>query len=69
MECREAVQLDGQHAAVGLAKSAEALADANRQRDETLADWAPRRPAATPTGRSWWASSRSRCSACVWSSC
>jgi uncharacterized protein len=38
MERREAVELDGQHAAVELAKAEEALADANRRRDETLAD-------------------------------
>ena len=38
MERREAVELDGQHAAVELAKAEEALADAHRRRDETLAD-------------------------------
>lgn len=38
MERREAVELDGQHAAVELAKAEEALADANRRRDEVLAD-------------------------------
>jgi predicted nucleic acid-binding Zn-ribbon protein len=38
MERREAVELDGQHAAVELAKAEEALADAQRRRDEVLAD-------------------------------
>jgi predicted nucleic acid-binding Zn-ribbon protein len=38
MERREAVELDGQHAGVELAKAEEALADANRRRDEVLAD-------------------------------
>lgn len=38
MERREAVELDGQHAGVELAKAEEALADANRRRDEALAD-------------------------------
>lgn len=38
MERREAVELDGQHAAVELAKAEEAMADAHRRRDETLAD-------------------------------
>ncbi|MPZ85640.1 MAG: hypothetical protein GEV28_36785 [Actinophytocola sp.] len=38
MERREAVGLDGQHAGVELAKAEEALADANRRRDDVLAD-------------------------------
>jgi uncharacterized protein len=38
MERREAVELDGRHAAVELAKAEEALADANRRRDTALAD-------------------------------
>lgn len=38
MERREAVELDGQHAGVELAKAEEALADATRRRDEALAD-------------------------------
>jgi predicted nucleic acid-binding Zn-ribbon protein len=38
MERREAVELDGQHAGVELAKAEEALADAIRRRDEVLAD-------------------------------
>jgi predicted nucleic acid-binding Zn-ribbon protein len=38
MERREAVELDGQHAGVELAKAEEALADAQRRRDEALAD-------------------------------
>ncbi|HEV8560760.1 MAG TPA: C4-type zinc ribbon domain-containing protein [Actinophytocola sp.] len=38
MERREAVELDGQHAGVELAKAEEALADAARRRDEALAD-------------------------------
>jgi predicted nucleic acid-binding Zn-ribbon protein len=38
MERREAVELDGQHATVELAKAEAALADAGRRRDEALAD-------------------------------
>jgi uncharacterized protein len=38
MERREAVELDGQHAGVELAKAEEELADAARRRDEVLAD-------------------------------
>jgi predicted nucleic acid-binding Zn-ribbon protein len=38
MERREAVELDGQHAGVGLAKAEEALADARRRTGEALAD-------------------------------
>jgi predicted nucleic acid-binding Zn-ribbon protein len=38
MERREAVELDGQHAGIELAKAEEALADAGRRRDEALAD-------------------------------
>ncbi|HEX2133509.1 MAG TPA: C4-type zinc ribbon domain-containing protein [Actinophytocola sp.] len=38
MERREAIELDAQHAGVELAKAEEALADATRRRDETLAD-------------------------------
>jgi uncharacterized protein len=38
MERREAVELDGQHAGIELAKAEEALADAQRRRDEALAD-------------------------------
>jgi predicted nucleic acid-binding Zn-ribbon protein len=38
MERREAVELDGQHAGVELAKSEEALADAANRRDHALAD-------------------------------
>jgi predicted nucleic acid-binding Zn-ribbon protein len=38
MERREAVELDGQHAAVELAKAEETLADAARRRDQALAD-------------------------------
>jgi predicted nucleic acid-binding Zn-ribbon protein len=38
MERREAVELNGQHAGVELAKAEEALADAQRRRDEVLAD-------------------------------
>jgi predicted nucleic acid-binding Zn-ribbon protein len=38
MERREAVELDGQHARIELAKAEEALADAARRRDEALAD-------------------------------
>jgi uncharacterized protein len=46
MERREAVELDGQHAGVELAKAEEALADAANRRDHALADlenvWARR---------------------------
>lgn len=46
MERREAVELDGQHAAAELAKAEEALADAANRRDHALADldstWARR---------------------------
>ena len=46
MERREAVELDGQHAAVELAKAEEALPDAANRRDHALADletvWARR---------------------------
>jgi hypothetical protein len=46
MERREAVEMDGQHAAVELAKAEEALADAAGRRDHALADlestWAKR---------------------------
>ncbi|MFC4853918.1 zinc ribbon domain-containing protein [Actinophytocola glycyrrhizae] len=46
MERREAVELDGQHAAVELAKAQEALSDAANRRDHALADletvWARR---------------------------
>ena len=38
MERREAVELDGQHSTVELAKAEEALTDAARRRDEALAD-------------------------------
>ncbi|HEV2779579.1 MAG TPA: C4-type zinc ribbon domain-containing protein [Actinophytocola sp.] len=38
MERREAVELDGQRSGVELAKAEEALADAQRRRDEALAD-------------------------------
>jgi uncharacterized protein len=38
MERREAVELDGQHAGVELAKAEEALADTARRRDEAVAD-------------------------------
>jgi predicted nucleic acid-binding Zn-ribbon protein len=38
MERREAVELDGQHAAVELAKAEEAYADAANRRDQALAD-------------------------------
>lgn len=38
MERREAVELDGQHAGVELAKAEEALADASGRRDQALAD-------------------------------
>ncbi len=38
MERREAVELDGQHAGVELAKAEEALADAANRRDHALAD-------------------------------
>jgi predicted nucleic acid-binding Zn-ribbon protein len=38
MERREAVELDGQHAGVSLAKAEESLADARRRADEALAD-------------------------------
>jgi predicted nucleic acid-binding Zn-ribbon protein len=38
MERREAVELDGQHAEVELAKAEETLADAQRRRDTALAD-------------------------------
>lgn len=38
MERREAVELDGQHAAAELAKAEEALADAANRRDHALAD-------------------------------
>jgi uncharacterized protein len=38
MERREAVELDGQRAGAELTKAEEALADAQRRRDETLAD-------------------------------
>lgn len=38
MERREAVELDGQHAGVELAKAEEALADAANRRDQALAD-------------------------------
>jgi predicted nucleic acid-binding Zn-ribbon protein len=38
MERREAVELNGQHAGIELAKAEEALADAQRRRDEALAD-------------------------------
>ncbi len=38
MERREAVELDGRHAEVELAKAEEALADANRRREQALAD-------------------------------
>jgi uncharacterized protein len=38
MERREAVELDGKHAGVELAKAEEALADASRRRDEAMAD-------------------------------
>jgi predicted nucleic acid-binding Zn-ribbon protein len=38
MERREAVELDGQHAGVELAKAEEALTDAQRRRDQALAD-------------------------------
>jgi len=38
MERREAVELDGQHAAVELAKADEALQDAANRRDQALAD-------------------------------
>ncbi|HET9142544.1 zinc ribbon domain-containing protein [Actinophytocola sp.] len=38
MERREAVELDGQHAGVELAKAEETLADAQRRRDAALAD-------------------------------
>jgi predicted nucleic acid-binding Zn-ribbon protein len=38
MERREAVELDGQHASVELAKAEEALADAANRRDHALAD-------------------------------
>lgn len=38
MERREAVELDGQHAGIELAKAEEALADGQRRRDEALAD-------------------------------
>ncbi len=38
MERREAVELDGRHAAVELAKAEEALADAANRRDHALAD-------------------------------
>jgi hypothetical protein len=38
MERREAVELDGKHAGVELAKAQEALADAHRRRDQAVAD-------------------------------
>ncbi|SDJ46363.1 hypothetical protein SAMN05192558_11635 [Actinokineospora alba] len=38
MERREAVEMDGKHASVELAKAEDALAEANRRRDENLAD-------------------------------
>lgn len=38
MERREAVELDGKHAELELAKAEQALADAARRRDEALAD-------------------------------
>lgn len=38
MERREAVELDGQHASIELAKAEEALTDAAKRRDEALAD-------------------------------
>ncbi len=38
MERREAVELDGQHAGIELAKAEEALTDAAKRRDEALAD-------------------------------
>ncbi|MGH3877719.1 MAG: zinc ribbon domain-containing protein [Actinophytocola sp.] len=38
MERREALEMDSKHAGVELAKAEEALADANRRRDEVLAD-------------------------------
>lgn len=38
MERREALELDGKHAAVEVAKAEEALADASRRRDQELAD-------------------------------
>jgi predicted nucleic acid-binding Zn-ribbon protein len=38
MERREAVELDGQHATIELAKAEEALTDAQRRRDDALAD-------------------------------
>ena len=66
MERREAVELDGQHAGVELAKAEEALADASRPaRPGARRPRHRPRPGATPSGRSWCRSSRSRCSACT----